>query len=346
MESIARITGGVDTHLDVHVVAALDDGGGLLGTVSFPADPTGYGALLAWLRSFGELVLVGVEGTGSYGAGLARLLHRSGVAVVEVDRPNRADRRKRGKSDTLDAIAAARAAHAGTATGRPKTRDGNIESIRVLRTARQSAHKARTQAINQIRSLVCTAPDELREKLRHLTQVDLVRTCAGLRPSATFDVTTATRASLRLLARRVHELEAEIDELNRILKPLVTQTAPALLSHYGVGTDTAGALLVAVGDNPDRLRRGAAFARLCGVAPIPATSGKTQNRHRLHRGGDRHANSALWRIVMTRMSGDPRTKAYIARRTDKQLTTIEAMRCLKRYVARELFADLPQQLLS
>jgi transposase len=346
METMARITGGVDTHLDVHVAAAVNEFGAVLATASFPTTAMGYRQLLDWMSSFGDVVLVGVEGTGSYGAGLSRFLHRHGVAVVEVDRPNRQKRRLSGKSDPIDAISAARAALGGTANGAAKTRDGNVEAIRVLRVAKISAHKARTQAINQIHSLVCTAPDELRDKLRALRTAELIATCASLRPGPGNDVTAATKTTLRALARRVHHLDEEIADLEALIRPLVTATAPALLAHPGVGPDTAAALLVAAGDNPARLRNEATFARLCGAAPIPATSGKTQNRHRLHRGGDRQANSALWRIALTRMSWDPDTRAYVERRTKEGLSKREVMRCLKRYIARELFADLPQQVLS
>ena len=296
MTTMERITGGVDTHLDVHVAAALNDVGGLLGTASFPTTTAGYRQLLQWLSSFGEVVLVGVEGTGSYGAGLSRFLHSHRVGVVEVDRPNRQTRRLSGKSDPIDAISAARAALGGTANGAAKTRDGNVESLRVLRVAKVSACKARTQAINQIHSLVCTAPDELRDKLRQLPTLELVRVCAGLRPPASTDVAAITKATLRALARRVRHLDEEIAELQALIRPLVRATAPELLAHNGVGPDTAAALLIAAGDNPSRLRSEATFARLCGAAPIPATSGKTQHRHRLHRGGDRQANAALWRI--------------------------------------------------
>jgi len=346
METMARITGGVDTHLDVHVAAALTDVGGVLGTASFPTTTAGYRQLLEWMSSFGQVVLVGVEGTGSYGAGLSRFLHVQGVAVVEVDRPNRQKRRLSGKSDPIDAISAARAALGGTANGAAKTRDGNVEAIRVLRVAKISAHKARTQAINQIHSLVCTAPDELRDKLRALPTAELVTTCAGLRPGSGSDVTAATKTTLRALARRVHHLDEEIADLEALIRPLVHVTAPRLLAHNGVGPDTAAALLVAAGDNPERLRTEATFARLCGAAPIPATSGKTQNRHRLHRGGDRQANSALWRIAFTRMSNDPDTRAYVQRRTKEGLSKREVMRCLKRYIARELFPDLPGETLA
>ncbi|MCA0329476.1 MAG: IS110 family transposase [Actinobacteria bacterium] len=346
MDTMARITGGVDTHLEVHVAAALNDVGGVLGTASFPTTAAGYRQLLEWLSSFGQVVLVGVEGTGSYGAGLSRFLHRHDIAVVEVDRPNRQKRRLSGKSDPIDAISAARAALGGNANGAAKTRDGNVEAIRVLRVAKISAHKARTQAINQIHSLVCTAPDELRDGLRTLPTPALIEACAGLRPGAAGDVTAATKTTLRALARRVHHLDAEIAEIEALIRPIVTATAPALLAHSGVGPDTAAALLVAAGDNPERLRSEATFARLCGAAPIPATSGKTQNRHRLHRGGDRQANSALWRIALTRMSWDPDTKAYVERRTKEGLSKREVMRCLKRYIARELFADLPRELLA
>ena len=342
MATMARITGGVDTHLDVHVAAALNDVGGVLGTASFPTTTAGYRQLLGWLSSFGEVTLVGVEGTGSYGAGLSRFLHSHLVGVVEVDRPNR----QTGKSDPIDAISAARAALGGTANGAAKTRDGNVESLRVLRVAMLSARKARTQAINQIHSLVCTAPDELRAQLRHLPTADLIRVCAALRPPATTDVAAVTKTTLRALARRVHHLDEETADLQALIRPLVSTTAPELLAHHGVGPDTAAALLIAAGDNPSRLRSEATFARLCGAAPIPATSGKTQNRHRLHRGGDRQANSALWRIALTRMSTDPDTRAYVTRRTQQGLSKREVMRCLKRYIARELYADLPQQMLA
>jgi transposase len=336
------ITGGVDTHLDVHVAAALDQIGGLLGTASFATTPAGYRQLLCWLRAFGPIVQVGIEGTSSYGAGLTRVLQQAGISVVEVDRPNRQERRREGKSDTLDAIAAARAALAGKALGAPKTKDGNVEGIRVLSVVRQSASKARTQALNQIRSLVSTAPAELREQLRALTIAQTVTTCAAYRPRAGSDVETVSKVALRVLARRVQHLDTEIGELDTRRTALVEQVAPELLQAFGVGPETAATLLVCVGDNPERLHSEAAFARLCGVAPIPAGSGKTDGYHRLHRGGDRQANSALWRIVLVRMSTDPDTKAYVARRTKEGKQKKFIMRCLKRYIARELFQLLPQ----
>jgi transposase len=337
-----RITGGVDTHLDVHVAAALNHLGALIGTKSFPATAAGYRQLLAWLRSFGEVVLVGVEGTGSYGAGLTRHLLDKGVTVVEVDRPNRQNRRRRGKSDTVDAVAAARAAQGGDATGHAKSRNGNVEAMRVLRLVKQSARRNKTASLNQMRSIVATGPEELRVRLRDLPAAKLVNEAASLRPNGRTDMLGATKVALRQLARRIQSLDVEIADINDLLEPLVADTAPELLTCEGVGTDVASALLVAAGDNPERLRSERAFAKLCGVAPLDASSGK-QERHRLSRAGDRQANSALWRIVMTRIVYDPRTKTYIDRRMKEGLSKREAMRCLKRYVAREIYAHLPQQ---
>jgi transposase len=344
MDTMSGITGGVDTHLDVHVVAALNEIGGLLGTRSFPTTPVGYQQLLRWLRGFGELVQVGVEGTGSYGAGLARFLAEHGVVVIEVDRPNRIKRRQRGKSDALDAINAARAALSGEASAAPKTRTGNVEQIRVLRIVRNSATTERTQTLNQMRSLVSTAPAQLRERLRGLSITQLVRTCASLRPGDVTDPTTATKLALRTLARRVQYLDAELAEINATLTPIVTRSAPKLIARHGVGVDTAAPLLIAAGDNNRRIKGEAAYARILGAAPIPAGSGKTDGHHRLHRGGDRQGNAALWRIVLVRMSNDPRTRAYVERRTKEGLSKKEIMRCLKRYVARELYACLPNEL--
>jgi transposase len=339
------ITGGVDTHLDVHVAAALGPTGALLGVESFATTGAGYVALFDWLSSFGELDRVGVEGTGSYGAGLTRHLHRHGVSVVEVDRPNRQKRRRRGKSDTQDAISAARAAQGGDATGEAKTRDGNVESMRVLRVARSSARKARTQCLNQMRSIISTAPEPIRAELRHLNVYRLIERASTYRPGQRQDVASLTKLSLRMLARRAAALEAEVAEIDAILELLVHQTAPELIARPGIGVDTASTLLVAAGDNPERLRNEATFAHLCGVSPLDASSGKQQH-HRLNRGGDRQANSALWRIVITRMVYDPRTTAYIERRMKEGLTKKEAFRCLKRYIAREVFNALPRPQLT
>jgi transposase len=340
-----RVTGGVDTHLDVHVAAALDHRGALLGVESFETTSAGYRCLLSWLRAFGEVELIGVEGTGSYGAGLTRYLHDDGVRVVEVDRPNRQRRRRRGKSDPQDAIAAARATQSGDVQGEAKTRDGNVEAMRVLRVARSSARKARTQTLNQMRSLVSTAPDDIRAELRHLNVYRLLERASTYRPGGGRDVASLTKRTLRMLARRALALETEVTELDAILEPLVAETAPQLVSRVGIGTESASALLVAAGDNPERLANERTFAHLCGVAPIDASSGKHE-RHRLNRGGDRQANAALWRIVVTRMVYDPRTRDYIDRRTKDGLTKKEAFRCLKRYIAREVYNHLPHQHLA
>ena len=337
---MAKITGGVDTHLDLHVAAALTDIGGVLATQSFPTTPAGHRALLRWLRSFGEVDQVGVEGTGSYGAGLTRYLHRQGVVVVEVDRPNRQKRRREGKSDTLDAIRAGRAVITGEAATTPKTRNGHVESMRVLRVAKASANKARTQTLNQMRSLVSTAPDSIREPLRALTIAQMVRTCAVYRPAGTVDFVAITKRTLRQLARRVQALEAEMAEVDELLAELVERTAPQLVTKHGVGVETASMLLVSAGDNSVRLESEAKLARMWGSAPIPSGSGKTDENHRLHRGGDRQANSALWRIAMVRMATDPRTRAYVERRTKEGLSKRDILRCLKRYIVREVYREL------
>ena len=330
------VVGGVDTHRDNHVAAAVDSAGRLLGTASFPATGTGYGELLAWLASWGQLARVGVEGTGSYGAGLARHLAAAGVAVVEVNRPNRQTRRRRGKSDVTDAEAAARAALSGDATARPKAGDGPVEAIRTLRVARRSAIKARTQAINQIHDLIVTAPDALKDQLRGLRTGALIDACARLRPNPTgHQVTTAAKQALRALARRHRALSAEINELDAELLALCAEANPALLAAPGVGPDTAATLLVTAGDNPQRMATNASFAALCGASPIEASSGQ-HTRHRLNRGGDRQANNALWRIAMVRLRYDERTIAYAQRRTAQGKTRREIIRCLKRHIAREI----------
>lgn len=341
----SQLTLGVDTHLDVHVAAVLDERGAQLGVKSFDTTPDGYRDLLGWTAGFGQVVLAGVEGTGSYGAGLTRHLHTEGVKVVEVDRPNRQRRRRRGKSDPQDAITAARAAQSGDAQGEAKTRDGNVEAIRVLRVARSSARKSRTQALNQMRSIISTAPEQIRSELRDLNVYRLLERASAYRPGSRRDVASLTKLTLRTLARRALALEAEITDIDTIVAELVHDTAPDLVARVGIGVESASALLVAAGDNPSRLRNEATFAHLCGVAPVDASSGKHE-RHRLNRGGDRQANAALWRIVITRMVYDPRTCEYIDRRTKEGLTKKEAFRCLKRYIAREVYNHLPHDQLT
>ena len=335
------ITGGVDTHLDVHVAAALDANGGVLGVESFPATTVGFTELHSWLTEFGTLCRIGVEGTGAYGAGLARFLRTTGVTVIEVDRPNRQARRRAGKSDNLDAIEAGRAALSGRASGIAKTADGNVEAIRVLVVAYRSGRDARIKCLNQIRHLGFTAPDELRERFRGISVATLAGQAAGLRPNINGDpVLYATKCAMQLLGRRVIDIDADTARLHDQLGVLVRATAPSLLELHGVGTHTAALLLAAAGDNPQRITTEAKFAHLCGVAPIPASSGKTV-RYRLNLGGNRQANHALWRIVFTRMSTDERTRVYVERRLAEGRTKREIIRVLKRYVAREVYPHLP-----
>jgi len=335
------VTGGVDTHLDLNVAAALDPLGGLLGVAEFPATQAGHRQLLGWLESFGAVARVGIEGTSSYGATLARSLRSSGIAV-QVHRPNRQSRRRTGKSDPADAIEAARAALSGRAQGAGKSKDGNVEAIRALVVAKRSARSTRIKTMNQIRHLGFTAPEELRERLKGVSRQDLAATAAGLRPRSSKDqVSFATKTALCLLGRRVLALDAEKEQLDDLLAKLVAKTAPELLSIYGVGIDTAATLLVTAGDNPERIRSEAAWAHLCGVAPIPASSGKV-TRWRLDRGGDRHANAALWVIVITRMSADKRTRTYVERRLAEGKAKSDIIRILKRYVAREVYHYLPR----
>ena len=335
-EKHTEIVGGVDTHRDVHVVAAVDGTGALLATASFAANAAGYGELAAWLATWGPVRRVGVEGTGSYGAGLARYLTAAGVAVVEVNRPNRQTRRRAGKSDTVDAEAAARAALAGHATAVPKSANGAVEAIRMLTVARRSALKARTQAHNQIHGLLVTVPETLKDQLAGLRGGALIDACARLRPTTTTDALIgAAKRALRSLARRHQALSAEIAALDGELRALCAAANPALLAAHGVGPDTAAALLIAAGDNPHRLHSEASFAALCGASPLPASSGQT-TRHRLNRGGNRHANQALWRITMVRLRSDERTQAYAARRRSEGKTTRDIIRCLKRHIAREI----------
>lgn len=335
-----EITGGVDTHGLTHHAAVIDSVGRHLADREFPATIHGYRDLLDWMRSHGTLTAVGVEGTGAYGAELARVLTAAGVTVVDVDRPDRKTRRMKGKSDPIDAYAAATAVLAGRATGIPKSRDGVVEAIRALRIARRSAVKARTQAMNQIRGLLVSAPAMLREQVTGLDRAALIRTLARLRPGADLSrPLAATRAALRRLARRHQAMDTEIAELDAQIGPLVTQAAPALLELFGVGPETAGQLLASAGDNPERMHSEAAFAHLAGAAPIPASSGRI-HRHRLNRGGDRAANNALHTIVLVRMRFDARTRAYPDRRTKEGLSKKDILRCLKRFVAREVYRAL------
>lgn len=343
VETRTEITGGVDTHLNFHVAAAIDANGGTLGIETFPVGRTHYADLTRWLESFGRIGMVGVEGTGSYGAGLARHLRAQGVAVVEVDRPNRQVRNRKGKSDHIDAVAAARAALSGAATGLPKHRDGNVEAIRVLTIARRSAVDERIQILNQMRHICFCADDEIRERFEGLTPQALINETTSLRPRKnTSDVVRyTTLIVLRELGQRARNLRAETVRLNQLLRPLIRETAPEMLAVYGVGLDTAAKLLVAAGDNPERLHSEAAWAHMCGVAPIPASSGKT-TRHRLNRGGNRQANSALYTVMLTRMQRHQPTKDYIAKRTSEGKTMGEIARMLRRYIAREIYRTLPR----
>lgn len=332
---------GVDTHQDVHVAAVIDAVGALLDTKAFATTPLGLKGLERWLAKHGQIAKVGVEGTGTYGLGLQRVLQAAGHQVVEVNRPNRQLRRAKGKSDPVDAQSAARAVLAGHATATPKSHDGIIESIRVLLVVHTSTMQALQKAGARIRSLTITAPDPLRIELANLTTQARAARAARMRPGDDpSDVATATRTALRLLGRQFLGLVEDQKMIESQLEELTTLANPGLRQVPGVGPLVAARLLVAAGDNPDRMTSEAAFAALCGASPVPASSGKT-TAMRLNRGGNRQANSALFRIAVVRMSHHHQpTVDYLTRRTAEGKTKRAILRCLKRFIAREIYSHL------
>lgn len=339
-----RIVGGVDTHKDLHVAAVVDEEDQVLGTHCFAATRQGYRQMLSWMRSFGDLARVGVESTGTYGAGLLRHLQAADVEVLEVTAPDKQDRRRRGKDDDLDAQNAAHAAFARRRVVTPKTRDGMTEALRVLKACRKTAVAARRVALQMIQSTIVCAPDDLRDMLRKMSRMQLVRTLAAWRPDLSDfrNVSSAYRISLKSLGRRYLELHDEIADLDTMIGAIVEELAPLLIERNSIGSASAAQLLLTAGDNPDRIRSEAGFAALCGVSPVPASSGKV-TRHRLNRGGDRAANSALHIIAIGRLRTDPRTKAYVAKKVAEGHSKLEAIRCLKRYLAREVYNLIRQQ---
>lgn len=335
----AAVIGGVDTHAETHHAALITTTGQHVADREFFTTPAGYAAMVAFLTGHGQLVRVGVEGTSSYGAGLLTVLRAAGIEVVEVIRPTRTQRR-RGKSDPIDAYNAAAVTLAGQHLPVPKQPGGDVDAIRALLITRRSAVSARADTTRQIKTMLVTAPVEVRQRFRRLSDKQLIATLVALRPGpATTSTPNAVLVALRTLARRNQWLGEEIDTLESDLDILVSRANPALRGAPGIGPVTAAQLLVTAGDNPERIASQAAFAALTGTAPIPASSGKT-TRWRLNRGGDRKANCAIHQIVLSRLSFDPATKAYVARRQAEKKTTKEIMRCLKRAVAREIFAYL------
>jgi transposase len=327
---------GVDTHKHLHVAVALDELGARLGELTASADSAGYAVLAAWAEQLGRPRVFGIEGTGSYGVGLASFLRRRGHTIVEVNRGDRRGRRSNGKSDTLDAEAAARTVLAGEARAIPKSADGTCEMIRQVKIARDTAVKARTQALITLKCIVVNTPADLREQLEPLSDKKLIDRCASLRPGQVDTTTASAKHTLRTLARRWLSLADEIKTHDRILAQLTTSIAPTLCDGFGIGADTAAEMLILFGDNPERIRSEAAFAKLCGVAPVPASSGNT-SRHRLSWGGHRQANSALYRVAIVRMRFHQPTIDYVTRRTKEGRTKREIIRCLKRFLAREIY---------
>ena len=337
---------GVDTHKHSHHAVIITSIGRRVAGREFPATTKGYSDLVSWARGQGLIQAVGVESTGSYGAGLTRFLTHQGITTREVNTPHSHTRARVGKDDAIDAEAAARKVLAGAATAVPKRTDSVVESIRFLMIARDSAIKARTAALVQLQDVLVTAPDTIRQRVPS-SGLMAARHCQKFRPDASRmdDPVNGVKFALRTLARRIMHLDEEIADLERSLRPLVHVLAPTLISKLGIGTIHAGQLLITAGENLDRLHSEAAFARLCGVAPVPVSSGKN-HRMRLHRGGDRQANRALHMIAVVRLRYDPRTINYMQRRLAEGLSKKDVLRCLKRFIAREVFHDLKADLLA
>lgn len=328
---------GVDTHKHIHVAAVMDSIGGILATLTITTDTAGFKQLLEWAASFGKIIAFGIEGTGSYGAGLTSFVRRHGHKVIEVSRPERRLRRLNGKSDPLDAENAARAVLAGFATAIPKTADGVVEMIRQLKVAHDTAVRDRTGAMITLKAMLVHATEDLRRETAKKTQKMVARHCAALRPRGLETPEDANRHALRSIAKRWIALNDEIKDLEAQIEQLVLQRAPHLLDEFGIGVDTAAEILIVAGDNPERIRSEAAFAKLAGISPIPTGSGMTSGKHRINHGGHRQLNAAIYRTVIVRMRFHEPTIAYVARRTAEGKSKRDIIRCLKRYVIREVY---------
>ncbi|WP_240615236.1 IS110 family transposase [Arthrobacter ruber] len=331
---------GIDTHSDTHHVAVVTEYGKPLADQGFPTTAAGHREAFTFITGFGLVLQVGMEGTGTYGAALTKILQGKGMQVIEVNRPNRQQRRLKGKTDSLDAYRAAHSVIAGMSTAVPKAKDGPVECLRVLRASRGSAIKSRNATINQIKGLLVSAPEALRSKYQGLTTGTMIEIMVRSRPSGHLaDPSYVTARVLKALAVRYQHLSAEIEDVNAQLQDISESYAPMLQQLTGVGTDVASQLLVTFGDNQERVGNEAQFAALTGAAPVPASSGKT-SRHRLSRGGDRQANCALHHIVLVRMNIHRKTKDYVTKRTEEGKSKREIIRCLKRYVAREVYRQI------
>lgn len=321
---------GIDTHKHTHVAVLLDGLGRHQGELHVPATDAGAAQLVSWSNELGRPLVAGVEGTGRYGYQLTRSLQAAGMQVLEVNRPDRANRRRKGKSDPVDAEAAARTVLSGQATAIPKDREGAVEALRALSMARRSAVKATTQASNQIKALLVSSTQDLRDEMTIKSLLQLATRCADL------PARDGVHVALRSLGRRWLLLHAEILGLDTDIRDLVRSTVPALLERSGVGVHSAAQLIITAGGNPTRLHSDAAFAALCGASPVQASSGLRQ-RHRLNRGGDRDANKALWTIANNRLIHDPRSRTYAEKRRAQGDTRKDTLRMMKRYIAREVF---------
>ncbi|KQN53593.1 transposase [Serratia sp. Leaf51] len=327
---------GADTHLDIHVGAVLSYAGKLLGTKVIQTNQVGYEELFDWVLTFGSLERAGIEGTGAYGAGRTRFLIKKGLDVLEINRPDRSKRRLKGKSDPLDAENAARTVLSGSTKAVPKLQSGACEALRIISVARRSAVKAKTQAINQLRALLVSAPQDIRDMMWKSKPHECVTACMSFESAEKSPLFLALCCTLRSLTKRWLALAEELTQLDELLDNLIQEYAGSLRRPFGVGPQTAAILLAVAGENPERLKNEAALTSLCGVNPLPASSGKTI-RHRLNRGGSREVHNALWTIALVRMRSDPRTKVYVQRRTGEGLSTKKILRCLKRYIVQELY---------
>jgi len=343
-----QVVVGVDTHQLTHHVAVIDSAGRQLGDREFPATAAGHHELLDWARAHGPVGAVGVESTGSYGAGLTRLLLVAGAEVFEVNRPEKSTRVKQGKSDPIDAYSAAEQVRTGRVVARPKIKTGIVESLRVLKIPRDVAVKDRTRAYSQLRDLITTAPAVIRDEFIVLSAKKRTRAAAAMRPDRgrLHEPLQATRYALREVAQRIQALDLEIAAADKHIAALTKTACPSLLEMYQVGPQTAARLVITAGQNIERMRSEAAFAKLTGVAPLPASSGKNNTRHRLNRGGDRQANSALYMIVVGRMKKHPETIAYLTRRRAQGMSNNEIIRCLKRHLARSIYRALRTDLMT